>query len=106
MPSTEAQQDVRYRVADGAEFHHSQPGHSSQMPIECRTCGARQDLTFFTRDGKAFLECPQEHQQQDWRLHPESVRQGAAHAVDGVVTKMFFPVRTEPQVLPGYEDII
>ncbi|MEV6080976.1 hypothetical protein AB0L80_38645 [Streptomyces sp. NPDC052069] len=99
------------RVAGTAVYVESTPGHSSRMPVLCRVCDARRDLTLSARGEDAWVTCRAGHVPRDWRLTPGAVRDVAAAAGEAGVdvvpadAEIWVRVPASTRVLPDYEDI-
>lgn len=103
----------RYEVrnAGTAVYVDRSAVHDSRMAVTCRECGARNGLTLRAQGEETSISCPAGHTTQDWRLTREAVRDVAAAATAAGVdvfpadAEVWVRVRTQTDVLPGYEDI-
>lgn len=99
------------RNAGTAVYIDSSAVHSSRMPVTCHECDARTGLTLTARGDDTQIICPAGHTTRDWRLSREAVRDVAVAAAEAGVdvvpadAEIWVRVRTETDILPGYEDI-
>ncbi|MCX4682655.1 hypothetical protein OG413_46785 [Streptomyces sp. NBC_01433] len=103
--------EVQVTVAGTAVWIESTPGHRSRMPVACRECDVRTDLTLAARGEDAWITCPAGHTTRDWRLSSEAVHDVAAAAIEAGVAaapadaEVWLRVTARTDALPDYEDI-
>ena len=104
-------QQYEVKFAGPVEYRHRSAGFFSRTPVICGECDARTGLTLTACGEETSITCPAGHTTRDWRLSREAVRTVATVASEAGVdvvpadAEVWVKVRTQTDILPGYEDI-